>query len=55
MSIPDKKAAGPDLVIAEAMKTEHKRQAEFLTNLWRPVGRTDLFRRNGLTVKCSTV
>ncbi len=42
MSMPSKKAAGPDLVLAEAMKTAPKRQAEFLANLRRAVGRAGL-------------
>ena len=41
MSMPNKKAAGPDLVIDEAMKTAHEHQAGFLANLWRVVGRTE--------------
>ncbi len=41
--MPINKATGPDLDIAEAMKTASKRQAEFLANLWRTVGRTGLF------------
>ena len=42
MSMPSYKAARLDLVIAEATKTAPKRQAEFLANLCRAVGRIGL-------------
>ncbi len=50
ISIPNKKAAGPDFVLAEAMKTAPKRQAEFL---WRPVGRTGIIPTQW--TKCTVV
>ncbi len=53
MSVSSNKAARPDLVIEEAMKTAPKRQAKFLANLWLAVGRTGCFLSQ--RTKCTIV